>query len=230
MMEDWTDEEGCTVCGTCGKRKTTNKPFAAGLASNPIIRCLCGCEMAAYERQEEERSERVKRQREIDRAEETLLSLDMLQCTFENSWNSMQMSDIHAFCAGFEPKKGKGLILFGAPGTGKTYAAAAVVNELTSLGFRCKMVSAPEIAKMDGGWDRADQISQLGKLDLLVIDDLGTERSTGYVSEQVFRAVDTAYRNNVAIIVTTNLQGFGDDLTAQRIWSRIERRCEQVAF
>ena len=229
-MEDYKDEEGCIVCGTCGKRKTTNKPYAAGLVSKPFIRCLCDCEMAAYERQEAEREERSKRQRDMERAKETLLSLDMLEYTFANSWDSQQIFTVQGFCAGFEPKKGNGLLLSGTPGKGKTYAAAAAVNELTSLGFRCKMVSAPEIAKMDGGWDRADQISQIAKLDLLVIDDLGTERSTGYVSEQVFRAIDTAYRNHVSIIITTNLADFGGDLTAQRIWSRIGKRCEQVTF
>ena len=227
-MEDYEDEEGCIVCGTCGIRKTTNKPYAAGLVSQPFIRCMCDCELREYERKEAEREERNKRQQEIERAKETLLSLDMLRCTFRDSWDNEAIAEAHLFCATFEPKKSDGLMLIGTPGTGKTHAAACIVNELTSLGFRCKMVSAPEIAKMDGGWDRADQISQIAKLDLLVIDDLGTERSTGYVSEQVFRAVDTASRNRVALVITSNLCDLGDDLTAQRIWSRIGRNCKRV--
>jgi DNA replication protein DnaC len=65
--------------------------------------------------------------------------------------------------------------------------------------------------------------------DLLVIDDLGAEKGTEWVVEQLYRIVDYRYRMCLPLVVTTNLSGreirdrFGD-----RILSRLVEACTAV--
>jgi DNA replication protein DnaC len=55
------------------------------------------------------------------------------------------------------------------------------------------------------GEDRADILDRLQRYELVVIDDLGAERSTDYALEQVYAVVDSRYRSGKPLIVTTNL-------------------------
>jgi len=53
--------------------------------------------------------------------------------------------------------------------------------------------------------DRNGYIDSLNQYSLLIIDDLGMERSTEFALEQVFNVIDTRYRSKKPLIVTTNL-------------------------
>ena len=52
--------------------------------------------------------------------------------------------------------------------------------------------------------DRADFIASFDEYDLLIIDDLGVERSTEYAMEQMFFVIDSRYRSRRPMIITTN--------------------------
>lgn len=54
--------------------------------------------------------------------------------------------------------------------------------------------------------DRAAFIASPDDYSLLVIDDLGVERSTEYAMEQMFTVIDSRYRSKKPLIVTTNLK------------------------
>ena len=69
---------------------------------------------------------------------------------------------------------------------------------------------------------------------LLVIDDLGVERSTEYAMEQMFFVIDSRYRSRRPMIITTNLK-LGElknppDLAHARIYDRILERCAPILF
>ena len=72
-----------------------------------------------------------------------------------------------------------------------------------------------------------DVISRLQKYDLVVIDDLGVERSTDYAIEQVYSLIDARYRSGKPLIITTNLAP--DDIAKpaniayERIYDRIKQ-------
>ena len=53
--------------------------------------------------------------------------------------------------------------------------------------------------------DRNGYIDSLNQYSLLIIDDLGMERSTEFALERVFNVIDTRYRSKKPLIVTTNL-------------------------
>ena len=54
--------------------------------------------------------------------------------------------------------------------------------------------------------DRADFIARFDEYDLLIIDDLGVERSTEYAMAQMFFVIDSRYRSRSPMIITTNLK------------------------
>ena len=82
--------------------------------------------------------------------------------------------------------------------------------------------------------DRAAFIASLDDYSLLVIDDLGVERSTEYAMEQMFTVIDSRYRSKKPLIVTTNLKLEEiknlPDLAHARIYDHILERCAPVLF
>lgn len=69
---------------------------------------------------------------------------------------------------------------------------------------------------------------------LLILDDLGVERNTEFVLEQMFQIIDGRYRCCKPLIVTTNLRleeiKHPVDLAHARIYGRILERCAPVLF
>ena len=82
--------------------------------------------------------------------------------------------------------------------------------------------------------DRADFIASFDEYDLLIIDDLGVERSTEYAMEQMFFVIDSRYRSRRPMIITTNLKlaelKNPPDLAHARIYDRILERCAPILF
>lgn len=70
--------------------------------------------------------------------------------------------------------------------------------------------------------------------DLLIIDDLGVERSTEYAMEQMFHVIDCRYRSRKPMIITTNLKlselKNPPDLVHARVYDRILERCGPILF
>ena len=82
--------------------------------------------------------------------------------------------------------------------------------------------------------DRAAFIASLDEYDLLIIDDVGVERSTDYAMEQMFFVIDSRYRSRRPMIITTNLKlselKNPPDLALARSYDRILERCAPILF
>ena len=77
--------------------------------------------------------------------------------------------------------------------------------------------------------DRNANINSFNSFPLLIIDDLGVERNSEFAREQVFHIIDSRYRSQLPMIVTTNLtlKELKDpgDLARARIYDRVLERC-----
>ena len=77
-------------------------------------------------------------------------------------------------------------------------------------------------------------IASFDEYDLLIIDDLGVERSPEYAMEQMFFVIDSRYRSRRPMIITTNLKlaelKNPPDLAHARIYDRILERCAPILF
>jgi len=130
---------------------------------------------------------------------------------------------------------GRGLWFYGDVGTGKTSLAMLVSKAALEAGRSVAIYSVPRLlAEIKDTYDRdsGDSYMQLFRrlcaVDLLHLDDLGAERSTEWVLEQLYSIVNERWQNQRSIVVTTNLMSL-DDLREQlgtRTVSRLNEICD----
>lgn len=77
--------------------------------------------------------------------------------------------------------------------------------------------------KLRREWAEAenDVLNYVKTCDLLVIDDLGTENVSEFTKEKMFNLIDTRYRANKPMLITTNLT---PDEIREKLGSRIADR------
>ena len=85
------------------------------------------------------------------------------------------------------------------------------------------------------GYDETNIVIQrLNRAKLLIVDDLGAERETGFAVEKVYDIIDSRYRAKLPMILTTNLSleemKKATDLRYARIYDRIFELCYPVQF
>lgn len=99
-----------------------------------------------------------------------------------------------------------GLLLWGPVGTGKSYIAGCIANALLEREITVKMTNFNTIIDdLFPMVDKAEYIRALTGYELLILDDLGTERNSEYALGIVFSVIDRRYRSGRLLIVTTNL-------------------------
>ena len=80
--------------------------------------------------------------------------------------------------------------------------------------------------------ERYRYIASFSNYSLLILDDLGIERSTEYALEQVYAVIDERYKSELPVIITTNLKiaeiRNPQDVAYARIYSRILEMCTPV--
>lgn len=143
---------------------------------------------------------------------------------------------------------GKGLLLYGGTGTGKTHLAAAIVNARLARGSQAVFVTVPELLSdirdtIGRNEDSSELLDIVKDVDLLVLDDMGTERMTAWVCEQLFSVINARLMRKKQTVVTTNYTpselinrmavrdrsgNIEDALPGKRIVSRLSEMCQRV--
>lgn len=102
-----------------------------------------------------------------------------------------------------------GLIITGKSGTGKTHLATAILNKLTEkdmLVLMGRLILLLDVIKdtfKDFSSKEKDIIELYSKVDMLIIDDLGTERISSWALEKLYTIIENRNENKLPIIVTT---------------------------
>lgn len=144
---------------------------------------------------------------------------------------------VKSFSANFgKPSKdGKSSLLFyGSPGLGKTFLSSAAANEIMRRGFTVIYESAGNIFSelSDNKFGRGGApFKQYLDVDLLIIDDLGTEFINSFTEAELFRIINTRILNEKSMIISTNL--LLNDIKAtysERILSRLLGNFEALRF
>ncbi len=133
---------------------------------------------------------------------------------------------------------GKGLLMTGREGTGKTHLAVAILKEAITKGYSGMYWNVPELflelrRRMEVGAEEseADLFDAARRVDLLVLDDLGAERTSEYVIDRLYVLINRRYEDDAATIITTNrtLPELKQQLSP-RIASRIAEMCVTMEF
>lgn len=130
-------------------------------------------------------------------------------------------------------KRHVGYLLWGPVGTGKSYIAGCIANALLEQEVTVKMTNFNMILnELFSVEDKTEYIRALMSYELLIIDDLGVERSSEYAMENVFGVIDHRCCSGKPLIVTTNLplgKLKGEvDVDKKRIYDRILGMCVPV--
>lgn len=221
--------EGLLYCGHCHtpKQCLAQNPFGDPFLVSVPCQCQKEADLKEKEARRKERNEELRR-RAFDTA-------GMYSKTFAN--DDGQTSELTTIARNFadriaQPDKSKwrGLILFGDVDGGKSYAAAAVVNELTDRGIPCLMRTlislANDLYKTD---DKNEYLSSLDRYRLLVLDDLGAERNSEWMFENIYQIIDYRTRSGLPMMITANLTWDEiknpKDERNKRIYSRVMEAC-----
>lgn len=247
---DYYDSEGFLVCGKCHTRRQVevNMPDLKAVPFDPKkkvrvkmpVSCRCRAERRYQEEQMLQQNkdmramEALKRQSLMDERLRDV-SFDSFRKTNDNAYN-LKLCLRYANHFDEMLAKNQGLLFYGGVGTGKTFAAACIANHLLNQRIPVIMTSFVKLLESMQGFSEDDSalIARLNRAKLLIIDDLGAERSTDYALEKVYDIVDSRYRAKLPIILTTNLSMTelkeSTDIRYTRIYDRIFEMCYPMQF
>ncbi len=132
---------------------------------------------------------------------------------------------------------GRGLLLKGAVGTMKTSLAVAVLQEQIAAGGGGYFITMSALldniftlkAISPGKWAQFEQ--QLRETPLLVLDDLGSEHTEGWVLTKVDAIIAERYNRCLPLIITTNLTaGQLRGVYAERVIDRLRATLQVINF
>ena len=137
----------------------------------------------------------------------------------------------------------QGLYIYGAFSTGKTYILGCIANELARNNIKSLIIYFPDLVvelKSAIGTPRFEELlNHLKSVDVLLLDDLGSENMTPWLRDEILGPV-LNYRlmeekpvfvsSNMSISELTNHLNVerGNDLKAQRIVSRLQGLIKQI--
>jgi len=129
------------------------------------------------------------------------------------------------------------ILLIGGSGSGKTHLATSLAAEACARGKRVRFFRVTELATqlLEAREERqlSRMKSQLAKLDLLVLDELGYVPASEIGAELLFDVISTAYERS-SVIVATNLpfeewkEVLGSERLTGATLDRLTHRCTIV--
>jgi DNA replication protein DnaC len=120
--------------------------------------------------------------------------------------------EVSSFARYFATAEKPGLLLIGKAGTGKTHLAVAAMRQLLDKGHECLFFDYQNLlnrirSSYDSAAGTADREAYRSALDteVLVLDDLGTQRVTDWVEDTVTAIITHRCNQLKPLIATTNL-------------------------
>ena len=226
----------CTVCGTDFEYIAEGLVYLVGDNPRPLWkpkRTVCS-EQCADDRETQRAAEAQvdaerERKRQANRLQQMVREIDEHRIWPRYRTNLELVDEV------VQLPVDASVILSGPTGTGKTYQAWAMWRRW-AIAFaqanhcipEAHFYTAPDLLeRLRRSFD--GEPVRLSTNSMLVIDDLGVERPTEWVMEQLYRLIDERYRMRAPLIVTTNLNG--RELRARlgdRLVSRLAEMCHAV--
>lgn len=119
------------------------------------------------------------------------------------------VQDLKRWRSRFKPVKGKGLLITGPVGVGKTFLLAAIAKEMAEEGRTVRFTDFFQLlcdlkAGFSEGKADTTQLQPLIDVDVLLIDELGKGRNSDYELTVLDQLICRRYDQNKTIIASTN--------------------------
>ena len=231
-------KDGLLHCGNCNTPKQGKYPVGDGKFLTPRI--LCKCETEKRDKEEMEYKLRIKK----ENAERVfnnyivngLQDKKALADSFDIDKKPTHDKSIlfRRYCENWHKVKEKntGLIIYGDVGTGKTFYANCIANEIRNRYGELSITITTKMLTGVSTFDKMDIIKRIVAVDLLVVDDLGAERNSEYAQEIMCDLMDERDKTNRPTIITTNLTldelNAGQTTQQKRIYDRVLKMCSPV--
>lgn len=140
------------------------------------------------------------------------------------------------------PHADRGLLLMGSCGVGKTHLAVAVLQDIISAGkpgkmrfsnFQDLVQEIQSSFRDEDAPSRSQLLAPLIEADLLVLDELGSQKPTPFVHDILYYIINTRYNDEKVTIFTTNYldepRRAGDERLEDRIGERLRSRLYEMS-
>ena len=141
--------------------------------------------------------------------------------------------------------KSDSLIIMGKSDTGKTHLAAAIANKLIKNGKIVLMGRLTTLLDMlketfrDNTKSENELIELYSNVDMIIIDDLGTEKISNWALEKLYTIIQNRNENRLPIIITTRFDKQGlierfsqsqDEQLVDAIISKLYQMCYGITL
>lgn len=109
-------------------------------------------------------------------------------------------------------KRGQSMIFLGKTGTGKTHLAIAIAHQVIAQGYTAAFMTVGDcLRRVRDTWKKNSEVSEssilddLGRIDLLILDEVGVQYGTDAEKILLFDLLNRRYENRKPVIMLTNL-------------------------
>ena len=124
------------------------------------------------------------------------------------------------------------MFICGPPGTGKTFLCNCIAKSVLDQGYDVIYLSAVKLFSLladDAFGNKKHDADELLSCDLLIIDDLGTEYTNGFVQSSFFNCINERLLRGKHTIISTNLSLVEiQDVYSERVYSRIAEKYKLI--
>ena len=219
LREDEYVKDGYIWCKKCNTKRLWRSPDG-----KRVVRCICHCQKAEFDRQEESKRQYDEMIKFKKLQDASLLGERYYEVTFDKTDLNRDESFVTAYnrCKKYcENRKqvqehGYGIYLWGNSGSGKTHLMACMVNELTKNFVPCLFTNFFEIAKAikktfnRSLYTESQFIDQVANIPFLFIDDFGTEKVTKgdedtWLQDKIYDVINKRYNTRKPTVFSSNL-------------------------
>ena len=228
--DEYISSDGLIYCSKCN----TPKQYVDDILG--LCPVMCRCEKQRQEDKEKRAAEKSRLQAVEKLRCAAFSDIQSRNCTFavDDGKDPIASKIAKSYVENWaEMKKhARGLLLLGSVDTGKTFITCCIANALIDNGVSVYVSTVRQLLNNYSNYKIRDSLlSKIRDCSLFIIDDLGTELNNEKNNDMLFDIIDTRYRSDKPLIVTTNLSPQelkNPELGRERLYSRIIEKCTPI--